>query len=233
MKNRTQFRRPTPKITFVKRLHRSLTNHSALISSVASLITIIAGIGAFYLYSLQSYTHLSQTRDQDFIGIWTNPTEGCIGCSFNNDPDRPIILNLDVKDGQIGGILDASGWLNKGGEASESKDNKHITFKTEKEKVISQAVEMAIGMANKYLNVEGTLTFRGGQIVIWDYVGGEKTIMGRGTLEMENEGYIRLKMEGDHFLGIPDTAELYKSYDDDGKPCKEVDPEEGWRCKSK
>lgn len=88
-----------------------LENQGNLLSSIASLFAIIAGIAGFIFYFSHLYVSNQIKRDAEFSGIWTNPSEGCIGCEFNNDPKRPIVLNLEAKNGYISGWMDASSWL--------------------------------------------------------------------------------------------------------------------------
>lgn len=187
--------------------------------TIASILTIIGAVIGAIFYIAEQYDIWKTTRDQQYSGIWTNPTEGCVGCEFDNDETRPIILDLRVSNGAISGVLNASGWLDALEETKINNDlSKRQNFR-EFKKVLFQ-----------YLNVTGQLGFYGGKIEIFNIVGGKLHSLGKGKIYMD--GALRLKMEEPHFIGIPNNAELYRS-EEDGVPCKTIDPKNPSLCLTK
>lgn len=65
---------------------------------------------------------------------------------------------------------------------------------------------------------------------IWDYKDGKPVLYGKATLKKEEET-LHLKMIGKHFLAIPSYAEMYRTYDNEGNVCKEVQDNAPWICK--
>ena len=84
-------------------------------------------------------------------------------------------------------------------------------------------------MLDTGLIVEGKLNLMGGKLYIFDYNMGKRVPYGVGKITMEEE-LMELEMIGDHFLGIPDHANLYKTYDKQGNACKNAQDDAPWIC---
>lgn len=227
-KTKRQKKKSTDSKKPVSALMKHLHEMNVPYASIVSILTIIGVILGTISFFWQSYNSYVQHRDEQFIGVWTNPSEGCIDCDLGNDPERPIILTLRVKDGKISGVMDASAWLNNYREEKQ-KNEKKKKYKNKEEKFLGEAANIAMSMMHKYLSVNGKLTRFSSTIEIGDLVEGKWTLFGYGKIKLE-DNVLRLEMTGKHFLGIPDTANLYRTENDDGGACKNVEPDAPWIC---
>lgn len=181
-----------------------LETYNSAFSSLASLVAIFAGLGAFVIYASNSHRTFVKERDQKFIGSWANLTEGCLDCSFENDPKHPIVLTLDVTEGKVSGTIDASGWLDQV-EKPELPEKK-ITEDEIKEKTV---IEMAKRNILQFIMVTGDLSFNHGTIELWDYVDGKRTTYGKAKISVKG-GVMKWQIKRGHFIGFPLRAEMYQ-----------------------
>lgn len=202
------------------------SSHPTL-SAILTLFGIISAIYACFLFVSQKFENHINLRDGQFVGTWTNPSEGCIDCDLGNDAARPITLNLKVKDGELSGVLDASGWIKVAREEKEIKERKKRNVKkTRDEKILEGAMDMTF----QFLSVGGDINGDHATLSISDMVGGEWKLFGKATLTVTGESQLRLEMKRPHFEGLPDNANLYRTLNDSGKACKKVDKISPWIC---
>lgn len=221
-------------ISYIKKWKQELLNSNVILSVFASLLVIVATLAGFGSGALEKYKEHYNERDNKFVGIWTNPSEGCIGCSFDNDQERPIILKLEVVNGQIIGEMDASGWLSEYRKERDLKTRRIPKRKpTQKERKQNDKaiIRMVLDSLHKNLLVEGDLIFNQGNITITDFYEGKRVLFGKAKLSMQ-DNFMKMEMVGKHFLGIPDKAHLYKVYNNQGSPCTRVNEETPWLCQN-
>lgn len=202
------------------------------ISISASLIAVLAGLGAFTIYAYENYDQYVDKRDKQYIGIWTNPSEGCIDCIFKNDPEKPIIIDLHVKNGFVSGVLDASGWLDQYYEEQGLKDDyekgKSIAG-IPPEELADKTKRIAQKFIHGYLNIDGRFKFNKGHINIWDFIEGKPVLYAKAEISLAGH-MLHFKRVGEGFPGIPQTAEMFKTVNDNGKACKKVASDAPWIC---